>query len=162
MDFEIRKIRTPQGRKKLTHEREEYFRLIDQGFSSREACRIVGITTRYGQPSAPRGSNCPTRSPGTPPTRYMLGKPYDVYRALYRNRLEGAGVDAIRTELAGIAGPLEPGRPLVLLCFDRLNQKGAWCHRTMFAAWWQEHTGQDVPELGTTPPAEQEPPLSLF
>ncbi|GII43570.1 IS30 family transposase [Planotetraspora phitsanulokensis] len=49
MDFEIRKIRTPQGRKKLTAEREEYFRLMDQGFSSLEACRIVGINSRTGK-----------------------------------------------------------------------------------------------------------------
>ncbi|MET8046760.1 hypothetical protein ABZU75_04095 [Streptosporangium sp. NPDC005286] len=44
MDFEIRKIWSPQGRMKPTREREEYFRLMDQGFSSQEACRIVGVS----------------------------------------------------------------------------------------------------------------------
>ncbi|PRX48784.1 helix-turn-helix protein [Nonomuraea fuscirosea] len=48
-EFEIRKIRSPQGPKKLTREREEYFRLMDQGFSSREACRIVAINIRTGK-----------------------------------------------------------------------------------------------------------------
>ncbi|MGW2156848.1 IS30 family transposase [Nonomuraea sp. NPDC001699] len=48
-EFEIRKIRSPQGPKNLTREREEYFRLMDQGFSSREACRIVGINIRTGK-----------------------------------------------------------------------------------------------------------------
>ncbi|MEV7667492.1 IS30 family transposase, partial [Streptomyces albidoflavus] len=44
MDFEIRGNRgRPQGRKALVREREEYFRLMDQGVSSREACRIVGV-----------------------------------------------------------------------------------------------------------------------
>ena len=43
MEFEIRKVRTvAQGREKLVREREEYFRLMDQGLSSREACRRVG------------------------------------------------------------------------------------------------------------------------
>ncbi|CAM5274756.1 hypothetical protein KAURM247S_04327 [Kitasatospora aureofaciens] len=50
MDFEIRKDQTkPQGRKKLTREREAYPRLMQQGMSSREACRIVGIDERTGQ-----------------------------------------------------------------------------------------------------------------
>ncbi|PKW15048.1 hypothetical protein [Saccharopolyspora spinosa] len=46
MGFEIRKIRTPQGRRKLSREREEYFRLIDQGVSSRESVPVVGINRR--------------------------------------------------------------------------------------------------------------------
>ncbi|PWE06730.1 IS30 family transposase [Streptomyces sp. BSE7F] len=50
MDFEIREDRTkPQGRKKLTREREAYSRLMQQGVSNREACRIVGIDVRTGQ-----------------------------------------------------------------------------------------------------------------
>ncbi|MCX4406152.1 helix-turn-helix domain-containing protein [Streptomyces sp. NBC_00268] len=49
MDFEIRKDRKPQGRKKLTLERAAYFQLMQQGYSSREACRIVGIDVRTGK-----------------------------------------------------------------------------------------------------------------
>lgn len=50
MDFEIRENRgRSQGRKPLVREREEYFRLMDQGLSSREACRAVGINLRTGK-----------------------------------------------------------------------------------------------------------------
>ncbi len=50
MDFEIRRDRTkPQGRKKLTREREADSRLMQQGVRNREACRIVGIDERTGQ-----------------------------------------------------------------------------------------------------------------
>jgi IS30 family transposase len=49
MDFEIRKDRTPQGRKKLHKERAAYLDLVNQGVSSREACRIVGINRRTGK-----------------------------------------------------------------------------------------------------------------
>ncbi|ARH89070.1 hypothetical protein STRMOE7_00540 [Streptomyces sp. MOE7] len=35
MKFEIRKERTGQGRRKLVREREEYFRLMDQGARAR-------------------------------------------------------------------------------------------------------------------------------
>ncbi|WP_328860054.1 IS30 family transposase [Streptomyces sp. NBC_00306] len=48
MDFEIRADRTPQGRKKLSREREEYSRLVQQGYSNTEACRIVGVDRRTG------------------------------------------------------------------------------------------------------------------
>ncbi len=48
-DFEKRKVRSPQGRKKLAREREEYFRLVDQGVSSQEACRLVGVNRRTGK-----------------------------------------------------------------------------------------------------------------
>ncbi|MEV7347280.1 IS30 family transposase, partial [Streptomyces sp. NPDC093544] len=49
MDFKIREIRTAQGPKKLLLEREEYFRLMQQGLSTKEACRIVGINTKTGR-----------------------------------------------------------------------------------------------------------------
>ncbi|WNI30570.1 IS30 family transposase [Streptomyces sp. ITFR-6] len=49
MDFEIRKDRGPQGPRKLTRERAACFQLMQQGCSSREACRIVGINLRTGR-----------------------------------------------------------------------------------------------------------------
>lgn len=49
MDFDVRKDRKPQGRKKLTRERAAYFQLMQQGYSSSEACRIVGIDRRTGK-----------------------------------------------------------------------------------------------------------------
>lgn len=36
MDFEIRKVRTPQGPRKLVAERAAYFQLMEQGYSTRE------------------------------------------------------------------------------------------------------------------------------
>ncbi|WP_435866747.1 helix-turn-helix domain-containing protein [Streptosporangium roseum] len=50
MDFKIREDRQQsQGRKALVREREEYFRLTDQGFNNTQACRIVGINRRTGK-----------------------------------------------------------------------------------------------------------------
>ncbi|WP_415852796.1 helix-turn-helix domain-containing protein, partial [Streptomyces albus] len=48
MDFEIRADRAPQGRNKLSREREAYSRLVQQGYSNTEACRIVGVDRRTG------------------------------------------------------------------------------------------------------------------
>nr|ADX66471.1 Tnp [Streptomyces chattanoogensis] len=68
MAFEIRKIRTPQGKKKLAREREEYFRLMEQGVSSREACRIVGINRRTGKRWR-NGTNATKNRPAQPAHR---------------------------------------------------------------------------------------------
>ena len=34
---------------------------------------------------------------------------------------------------------------VVLLCFEKLAEKP--CHRRLFAGWWEDKTGQPVPEL---------------
>lgn len=50
MDFKIRELRrVAQGRKQLLREREAYSQLMQQGFSNKEACRIVGINEKTGQ-----------------------------------------------------------------------------------------------------------------
>ncbi|MEU8516499.1 IS30 family transposase, partial [Kitasatospora sp. NPDC048722] len=49
MDFEIREDRTAQGPVKLGRERAAYSRLMQQGYSNTEACRIVGIDQRTGR-----------------------------------------------------------------------------------------------------------------
>jgi hypothetical protein len=79
------------------------------------------------------------------PASAYLKKPFEEYRAAYRAQLEFFGVDSIRAELAKFGDG-----PLVLLCFEKLWEPGNWCHRTLFAQWWQEQTGETVPELGRT------------
>jgi hypothetical protein len=49
MDFEIRRERKPQGPRKLCAEREEYFRLVQMGLTSKEASRRVGVHERTGR-----------------------------------------------------------------------------------------------------------------
>lgn len=75
----------------------------------------------------------------------------DEFHAAYVTRLNETGVEAIRAELAEI-GLAYGDRPLALLCFERSSSE---CHRGMFAAFWQEHTGKVVAEIdpATTDPA---------
>lgn len=49
MDFKIREVRMAQGPKKLLRERETYFRLMRQGLSNDQACRIVGVNPKTGR-----------------------------------------------------------------------------------------------------------------
>ncbi|MEU6928977.1 hypothetical protein AB0A05_07415 [Streptomyces sp. NPDC046374] len=88
----------------------------------------------------------------TPPWELVrAGLAADAYEFHYRRQLADTGVDLIRAELLAIAGAWDLDAPAVLLCFDRLDKPGQWCHRTMFATWWTAETGEDVPELGAKP-----------
>ena len=87
------------------------------------------------------------------------GMAEDAYEFLYRRQLTDAGVDAIREELLAIAGANDLDAPVVLLCFDRLDRPGTWCHRVHFGRYWTEVTGEEVPELGAKP---QAPTPTLF
>jgi hypothetical protein len=75
----------------------------------------------------------------------------------YRARLEKAGPDALRRLFYGISGR-HGGARVVLLCFESVHADlaitrtqrggiGQFCHRRVFAAWWEERTGHHVPEL---------------
>jgi hypothetical protein len=68
----------------------------------------------------------------------------DDFRAGYIERLEKHGIDVIRRRLVEIAGEDAPG--VVLLCFEDVHA-GELCHRTIFAKWWEEQTGEHVHEL---------------
>ncbi|MEE1721451.1 IS30 family transposase [Streptomyces sp. JV186] len=106
MDFEIRGNRgRPQGRKALVREREEYFRLMDQGVSSREACRIVGVNRMTGKrwrngrraTGAKKGA-LPVRRPGGQdgPSRFLR----EADRIHIADRLrEKASIRTIAAEL---------------------------------------------------------------
>lgn len=67
------------------------------------------------------------------------------FRRRYLNLLDRHGVDRIRHELEHICEAAGSGR-LVLLCFDDVA-KGRLCHRSLFAEWWEAHTGEQVREL---------------
>lgn len=82
------------------------------------------------------------------PHSSMLRRPYSEYRSLYLAMLDRRGVKAVVDELFAIRDAADDHR-LVLLCFDDLSKPDAWCHRTMFAEWWLQNTGDTVRELGS-------------
>ncbi|MFF4927292.1 IS30 family transposase [Kitasatospora xanthocidica] len=81
MDFEIRGERKPQGRRKLRAERAEYFRLVRQGYSNKEASRLIGVHERTGREwrngrTNPNRFRAPARPEWAPagvsgPSRYL-------------------------------------------------------------------------------------------
>lgn len=71
MDFKIREIRTAQGPKKLLHERETYFQLMQQGFSNNQACLIVGVNSKTGRRWR-NGRNADRKQKAAPPVRPVV------------------------------------------------------------------------------------------
>ncbi|TYK49649.1 IS30 family transposase [Actinomadura decatromicini] len=105
MDFEIRGDRRPQGRKQLRAERAEYFRLVRQGYSNREASRLVGVHERTGREwrhGRPEGGRKRPRRPARPVRAASASRRYlcQDERIHIADRLrEGACLRTIAAEL---------------------------------------------------------------
>lgn len=84
------------------------------------------------------------RLPDLYPDGWMFGIEDDArFNEAYRKKLDRLGVDRIAEGLARISRE-EGGKPLALLCYEA---DPASCHRSAFASWWFEQTGQVVEEL---------------
>jgi hypothetical protein len=68
-----------------------------------------------------------------------------VFAPIYEARLERLGVTGIRSLVRSLSG----GAAAVLLCFEDVtsHEGSVWCHRQVFAAWWERQTGEIVLEL---------------
>lgn len=79
----------------------------------------------------------------------------EVFHARYIEQLDRYGHHKIQDTFT-LLDEFGSGRPLILLCFERLSRDPS-CHRRMFADWYQQQTGIFVPELGSKPRGYQEP-----
>ena len=68
------------------------------------------------------------------------------YRLAYFKRLDSYGPERIKRDLEGFSRR-SGGKDVVLLCYENLCKHGEWCHRTQFAEWWKEKTGESIIEL---------------
>jgi uncharacterized protein YeaO (DUF488 family) len=67
----------------------------------------------------------------------------DEYTPIYRSYLDSLGAEEVTGQLEKKSADNE-GKPLVLLCWCLT---GDFCHRRVWADWYLEKTGQEVPEL---------------
>ena len=95
-----------------------------------------------------------------PPPRVFRIEDWQEFRKAYRHHLYRVTVPRMRRAFEEI-GERHPAKTLVLLCFEA---DAADCHRGLWAAWWYEQTGQEVPELQPDKPARSPdgPHPSLF
>ncbi|MDO5146119.1 MAG: hypothetical protein Q4D60_03875 [Eubacteriales bacterium] len=118
----------------------------------KEKYYCVGIS--IGTPKFPLGYVLEQQCYSLAPKGYMLKMEKDEYQEAYFRKLEGIGADKIigmvmRFEEAAA----QEDKELVLLCYEDIRNPEDWCHRTMFAQWYCEQTGEVIQELqDPTPP----------
>ena len=76
---------------------------------------------------------------------------YAIFETEYRKQLDQTGVNRIQDELERVA---HPDKITVLLCFEDIRKPDQWCHRRIFAQWWEEKTGQEIAELTERDPVK--------
>lgn len=90
------------------------------------------------------------------PKGYMLRMNLEDFKKAYYEKLNGIGKDRIINMVMKMerdaAGPR--GKNLVLLCYEDVRIPEDWCHRTVFAEWWVENTGEITEELPDPNPQE--------
>jgi uncharacterized protein YeaO (DUF488 family) len=67
----------------------------------------------------------------------------DEYTRVYRSYLDNLGLEEVISELERKSAD-NGGKSLVLLCWCA---PGEFCHRRVWADWYFQKTGQEVPEL---------------
>ena len=78
-----------------------------------------------------------------------------VYEKKYRERLDRIGIERIQRQIDAFGFD----KPVVLLCYEDVRDPSQWCHRTMFAQWLLEQTGEIADELPdpSTPKLKNQP-----
>lgn len=110
------------------------------------ASGLVPVGIVVGMPRWPLGYELPGNVTALAPVGLLDVEVGDEFTARYWERLDSIGVAPIERILRGFAEAFDaPG--CVLLCYENLEKPGEWCHRRVFAAWWQQRTGAEVPEL---------------
>lgn len=101
---------------------------------------------------SPRFVKCDDLCLELAPERAWIGLAEAPYRERYLGKLESLGIERmteLMTELQKRAA--KDGKVPVLLCYEALHPPqvaaGQFCHRRLFARWYEAKTGQLFPEL---------------
>jgi hypothetical protein len=127
------------------------FTLYTCNYSSFESSMGTPIQTSRGYPKWPLRYALDVRMSELMPDRGLWGLPVTEYVPRYRAQLDQIEVEALAAKFTRIAESAAETR-LVLMCFENLAKPDQFCHRTVFAEWWRDQSGQPVPELGPTLP----------
>lgn len=106
----------------------------------------VGIS--IGKPRFPLGYKVREQCYSLAPKGYMLNMDLERFTPAYYKKLADIGNDRIIDMVERLEERARSeGKELVLLCFEDIRIPSDWCHRTVFAQWWAEKTGEIIEEL---------------
>ncbi|MGW7542185.1 hypothetical protein ACWGKQ_13835 [Streptomyces sp. NPDC054770] len=131
------------------------FELFTHRYQSFEPATGVPVRVTLGAPRWTLPYTLEHQVREAAPSRNYFDAARSLYEAEYLAQLDRHGVEFFASRFQEIA--VTAGDPrLVLLCFEDLSKPEQWCHRRMFAAWWQEKTGAQVRELGPLGPTYEQ------
>lgn len=121
-------------------------KLFTSRYGNKEIARsnLISVGISLGNPRFKTAFKVEASIKELAPTRKMLYMEYDPYKELYFKMLDTIDINELEEQFKTIS---KGGKDVVLLCFEDLSKQGEWCHRRMFAEWWQKKTGQEVEEL---------------
>lgn len=103
----------------------------------------TAVRISLGAPKWPLGYNIAGEIKELMPFGLLQINDQALYEKRYRDRLNRIGHDRIQEVLDSFG----VDKPVVLLCYEDIRDPSQWCHRTMFAQWWLEQTGEIADEL---------------
>ena len=114
-----------------------------------------------GTPKFPLGYTVEQQCYSLAPKGYMLRMELEKFTEEYYRKLEGIGNDKIINMVMRFeAMAAAKGKELVFLCYEDVRIPEDWCHRTVFAQWYCEQTGEIIKELpDPNPPKVKKPPV---
>lgn len=78
------------------------------------------------------------------------------FKPSYYEKLDSIGTEKIVRMVRRMSSRAqEEGKELVLLCFEDVRVPEDCCHRTLFAEWWKENTGETFEELPDPTPLKE-------
>jgi hypothetical protein len=82
-------------------------------------------------------------APGTEAWSHKADR--EAFENAYQRQLQEIGAEPILERLEEIGA----GKPAILLCWERLDKPGEWCHRQLLSRFLLDEAGIVLPELGT-------------
>jgi hypothetical protein len=122
------------------------FELATSSYRSFDAEMGIPVAASLGRPKWPLRYTLEHEARRLAPWGLFDVKDPAEFTRRYRERLDRLDLDALVAKFEAISAQ-HGGRRVVLLCFEDLTKPGEFCHRRVFADFWQERTGQPVPEL---------------
>ena len=110
--------------------------------------RYYAVGISIGKPKWKLGYELRGQSFSLAPKGYMLNMCLERFKPAYYQKLEAIGTDKISGMVTRLYEEAKAeGKELGLLCYEDIRDPAQWCHRTVFAEWWAEHTGEIIEEL---------------
>lgn len=120
------------------------FQLFTARYSNMRDGFGVAVRTSIGEPKFPYDASRRDEVKELMPYGLFGEEDKQLFMNGYLRRLENAGVEKLTRRFVEIAKRHDCPQ-LVLLCYEDVSK--SWCHRTMFAQWWEIETKQEVIEL---------------